>query len=255
MEQLFKELGYQLLSLPNSDTKPKDLLCKSGNAKANRLNTSLNELFTEGDNIKYPVTSADIILPKFKGKQLIDFNTSFGLKLLTGLFEKLGIKELKADAKWGSLDKVIFSFKNMREQNISLMNLDKYIHDANVNLQAQNFAKKLESDDIYVITSILKCDDFSVEKVDFSELGLSTSASVNEILDAHAKLNRSHSHKDGVTYKGDTPLTIAVKAVQIFMKNHGGKLRKKQNTAIQEVESLSVRGVVTYLMEENGLDI
>ncbi len=255
MEKLFKDLGYQLLALPNSDTKPKDLLCKSGTDKANRMNASIDTLFVEGDNCKLPIVNPDIMLPEFRGRQVLDVKTSFGAKLLNGLLQSLGVKEAGASAEWANTDKVVFSFKSMLENNIPLSGLDTYIHDAEVNPYAVNYKERLEQDDIYVITSILKCSDFSIENVDFSELGINASAAIPEILEAHANFKRTHTHKNGLFYTGDKPLTIAVKAVRIFYEKPWWADRSKAKYRLQETEDLIVRGSIFYLEEENGLDL
>lgn len=250
IKNLLKEHGYSLVALPKADIAPLELLSKE-TGYVSFLNGTVQTLFT-ADEAGVPTIQRNGEVSDIQGETSLSLDLEGGLSFLENIFKVIGINpayklgSLKGSTNLKNADSVVFSFSNLKEDKIDLLALDKFL---NGSIPKENEFKnafyKLKKNDLYVISSVLKSTDFSIEVFDSNATYVDISAEVKSIVDVNGKVSRDKDSEYKIHYKGDKPFVFALKAVQVlYDKPKWFEFWNKEEAyfRIQNKESLLLRG-------------
>ncbi len=242
------DLGYTWASLPSTDIRPLQLLVRTGPGVAEQMNTDLSKLFVP-NNVPVPLASLDRDLPaELNLSQKLDATVSANASFLQNLL-KIFTGDVSASVSWDKHASVDMTLNNARKQVVDLIDLDSYIHDATVNKAAQSFVEKLKSDQLYVITEIIKSKSFSVSMEKGTDAEIAAEIPT-QVATGKVKIGKDNSGKLLMTANSDKDLTVAIRAVRIFFDKPGFLSGKPGKFRLSSEEKLDVmKGVENYPAE------
>jgi hypothetical protein len=216
LQDYFKEKGYNVVALPKSNIRPLGLLALE-NGNLSDLGSRVDVLFEE-DSSPLPAVAKNVAIPDLQGQTVVSFRLSAGIGLLNGLLGSLGLGKAAANAKLSDSDKILFSFDGAAEDGIKgFLDLDNFISGAVPQVERfKTYSEKLKNSELYIITSVLKCNNFSIQVINKDSQDITTGIEIKEAASAHGELKRSKDSKILVSHTGKESLVFAFKAVQII---------------------------------------
>lgn len=215
IQNLLADYGYEIVALPKADIKPLLLLRKEGDALTS-MNSDVELLFQEDMTaIPLPATS----LPAINGKQALKFNLEAGVDFLSGIFKatRLTNSEIKAAFADDEAINLVFSFENIQEEKINLLVLDNYISSANPLEDAfKSTMELLIRSELYIVTNVLKSNQFSVKIENAQSSKAELSAKVAKMMESKVNFKQENGNNFSIETKSEAPLVFAYKAVQIL---------------------------------------
>jgi len=219
VSRVLKEKGYNVVRLPKADIESLDLLVKEESGLSS-LGAKFELLFEPAVSVAPPVL---VDVADIQGQDIIQFNGSLGLAFLnsfSGFSESLEAN-LKTKLEASNNARVSFSFKDIKEEKVNLLDLDNFLSGAiPVEGQFRTYSKKLRKSELFIITSVLKSNSISVSinKDNGQSVGLDVEAA--DTVNANLDLNRNISQEVEVfSVANSAPLTFAFKAVKIIYDN------------------------------------
>lgn len=216
LNEFFKNKGYNVVAVPKSKIKPLELLAKEGR-NLTALGNKLDVMF-EPDEAPLPRLFRNSTIPDMQGKSTFEMNIESGFNLFEGLLNTLKLGKLEGASKFNNTDKILFTFDDIKEDGIKgFLDLDNYISGSiPVENKFRAYEKKLKDSELFTITSVLKCKNFTVKVIDKDHKNVSTNVEVKEIASGSADLRRTQDNAFKISYKGEDSLVFAFKAVQII---------------------------------------
>jgi len=241
-KNILQEFGFNLVALPKPDIYPLQILAKKDKETVFKLG-NINDLFTQGDEIPPPTIENDKTIPNLlKGTYLVNLELKSKVSLLN--FWKSRFNGANFNAQITDNDKIIFSYSNGKVSEISsLLNLNAYINDAKINdKKISTFKDQLENDEIYIITGILKSNDFQVELVDNSNFKTNIEVSdTKKVVEVSSEINRQKESNNIISHKSETDyLIVGFQAVKLIY-NKPFWSTKKANYKIKSVDGIILR--------------
>ncbi len=212
------KLGYNLVAWPKTGIQPLLLLYKTANGVSS-VEATLKDLFKTGDTAPPQVSmneAADI-----KGSAELSFDAKGGVKMLDWLLNKLNLGKMSADVSLNESYEVSVSYLNVKEDKVSLLELDNYISTSVPSREKFNtFRNKLENNELYIINSIAKSNDISVTITAKDSQDIEADATIKGIMEANVSVARKQNNAIELAYKttDDKPIIFAFKAQQIIYK-------------------------------------
>lgn len=233
-----RDLGYTWASLPSTDILPLQLLVRTGAGVAEQMNTNLSKLFVP-KNLPVPLPSLDKQLPaELNLSQTLDASVAVNASFLQNLL-RIFSGDAGASFAWEKHSSINLMLNGAKKQVVDLLDLDSYMHDANVNQAAQSFVEKLKSDQLYIITEIIKTKSFTITM----EKGSSTEAELEvptKVATGKVKIGKSNDGKLLMTTNSDDELTVAIRAVRIFFDKPGFLSGKSGKFRLSSEEKLEI---------------
>jgi hypothetical protein len=207
LKNLLSDYGYNLVALPKEDIQPLLLLYKNGDAVSS-VEDSLEKLFKQA-NAPVPTVVKDKPVTNIDGSADVLFDAEGGVSMIGRLLEKLNLGKLNAKLKVEATHKVKITYENIKEDKVSLLELDGFITDANPDTaRFGTFKAKLENSELYVINNVLKSNSFSIVVEDANGTQLNVEADIKNIVNAN--VNVSKNKNNAITLKHNNPDTIIV---------------------------------------------
>lgn len=222
---IIQKMGYVWLALPREGIMPLTLLEQTPQNffqrifvedSAKVLSSTIFSLFTKSKGMAtLPKVSQPKNAPFFKGHDILDANAGIDLEGLKAIPQ---IANLDTSAKLSTSAKLLYAFKDVKVLTVETeVLLEEYINFAEL-AQAPGFVEKLQSGKLYVVTEVLQTTAFSIQDAsDFTISGDLDAGAIEGYLakiKADAKLHQDDSDK--IVYKGETPITFALKAYKIL---------------------------------------
>ena len=263
LKNLLSDYGYNLVALPKEDIKPLMLLYKNGSS-VSALDSTVDKLFSIAD-APLPVVIRDRVVTGIEGGASVIFDAEGGLTMLDWLLNalKMGKSSLKAGV--GALHKVKITYENVREDKVSLLELDSFISGSDpVPGKFNTFKEKLENGELYVINNVLKSNSFSVAIEDVTGSHVDIEANIRGIVDANVDMSRNKNNELTLRHSHtDTYVAFAVKAQQILydQKDWWQFFKKKEaQFRIKDQQGVILRGedkfpTKSLQIGEAGVDI
>lgn len=216
LKDYFETKGYNVVAMPKSNIRPLQLLSLEGKHLSS-LGSTVDVLFEE-DSSPMPSIKKDIIIPDLKGQSQLTLKINSGLTILNGLLNTLNLGNITTKANFSDSDKIVFSFDNIVEDGIDgFLNLDNFISGSIPNIDKfKTYKEKLLDSELYIITSVLKCNNFSVKLINKDSQNISAQIEIKDTIKADAELNRAKDNTIQISYKGKESLVFGFKAVQII---------------------------------------
>lgn len=220
-----RSFGYNAVRLPKSTIKPLQLYTKKGN-ELHRLG-ELSKEFVPRGNIGYPKILEGNPAPNISGKKSGELSLGLGLSMIFGVITSLGGITSGLDAKYQQANSIIFQYENVLEDSVEIIELDKFLNDADINPFSKYVAELLDSDSVYVTTSTLKTCKLAVFPKAKKEVDLDMQIpEIQSIVGPNIKVSSRGDTSSAMTFEGKTPLVFGFQAMQLFY-NKGCYTRQK----------------------------
>jgi len=221
-----KSFGYSVIRLPKADFKPLLILNYSEGRNLDRIG-AITKLF-EAEDVPVPPISFDNVAGDIQGQRTSEMSIGVGLTLLGSIIGAMGGSNLGLNTEYKSAKKVVFEFHNVLEDHVDVIDLDQFLGAADVNPNALTVGKMLEADRLYIVTSVIKSTEFTVEASTSSGTKVALDVPVvQQIVGANVKVEGNQAQASKITYKGTIPLVFGFQAVQLFY--HDGKYTSLKN--------------------------
>jgi hypothetical protein len=226
---IIRQHGFIWLALARENVMPLTLLEKKKDSffkrlfapgkEADALNATIFSLFPKKGKGVIPEPSGPHKAAFFKGFDVLDVRSEANVS--SNKAPLLG--QVEGSAKLATASKLLYSFVEVMHYGVETeVLLEEYLNTAKVVENAHGFLDKLHNGELYVVTDVLRTREFSVK--DISELSWSgdLNAEVVEQLKVKASIQSDHEKKKELYFKGDVPLTFALKASRIFFNKEEG---------------------------------
>jgi hypothetical protein len=216
LNNLLSDYGYNLVALPKEDIAPLMLLYKNGNA-VGAVESTVDKLFTISD-AALPVITKNKAVTSIDGGASVVFDAEAGVSMLDWLLKTLKMGKFSAKMEIGATHKVKITYENVKEDKVSLLELDNFISGSDpVEGKFNAFREKLEDSELYVINNVLKSNSFSIAVEDATGTKVDVEATVKGIVDANVDISKNKNNE--ITLKNtdaDNYVVFAFKAQQII---------------------------------------
>jgi hypothetical protein len=229
---IIQEYGYTWVALPKESLMPLTLLerIKEGfftrlfnSPMAARTNSTIFDLFPKSEKGTRIRQKAPEKVPFFNGFDISKNGAGLSIKGLTSL---KGIGDIEAT---GSLDQASMLLYNFESPVVIGVHteilLEEHLNLTPPNENAAGYLEKLHEGKLYVVTEVLQCQEFSVE--DASSIKVDGHTNIETLNGQLAAIkgngNLDNKLSQSLTYKGAVPLTFAVKARQIKIREQNGR--------------------------------
>lgn len=214
-----KNAGFVMLTLPQSDVNPLQLLMKTSSGTVDRLNASIEDLFLPQTSAP-PNVGGNKPLPEVQGEEELDMRFSADVDFLKGLANFFNVKgSANLSYEQGRFFKI--KLNNPQQNVVNIIQLAGFIKDSKVNDNAGNIVDNLEGNEIYVITEVIKAKSFRIERVDNEQTKGEVVVKAPGILDSSTNIDVGRKDSSDLNYEGGTPLTFALKAYRITASGGG----------------------------------
>ncbi len=221
-----KRSGFVMLSLPQGDVKPLQLLLKTSPGRVERLNAPIEDLFVP-DTTAVPDISEDASLPAIQGEEEFDMGIKADVGFLQGLANFFNLKgSASISYQQGKIFKV--QLEAPLHNTINIVRLAGFIKDSRLNENAGSIIDNLKKDEIYIITETIKAKSFRVESANNKQFDASLKANVPAVAAASTETHVEQKNNTNLDYEGEKPLTFALKAYRIRYSGggfFGGKVK------------------------------
>ena len=216
LQEFFETKGYNVVALPKTTIKPLQLLAEEDGSLIS-LENRVDKLFEE-DLVPLPAIYRNKTVSDLEGQTKFTFQMKSGFVFLEGLLKTLDLGSLSAKSEFKDSDKIVFSFNNIKEDGIKgFLDLDEYITGSIPMVDKfRAFKTKLEKSELFIVTSVLKCSDFSVKVLDKNLQDITANLNIKNVAAATAEMKRTKDNSLNITHTGDEKLVVAFKAVQII---------------------------------------
>lgn len=252
---IIEQKGFTWVALPREGVEPFILLEKVSNGVFQRIKNAVLEIL--GMPLSVSTLNADVfsLFPKpkgrgqkpelsppkevafFKGHDILDAEAGIDFKSFEDL-EIIGSAEAKVNLQ--KARKLLYNFKEPQQVSVnSEVILEGHLNRNKPNTKAVGFLEKLRSGNLYVATDVLQTTSFHIQDAsDFSIEGdIDLQAVESYIAQLKAVGKYDSQNKDKVGYKGETPVTFALKASKILYNNNTGHYSIRY-TPLKDVRSL-----------------
>ena len=215
LKNLLSDYGYNLVALPKEDIAPLLLLYKNDDAVSS-TESNLQKLFKIEDSAPPNIIKKKKVID-IDGAVNFTFNAEGGISMLDWLLKKLQMGKLSGKLKLDAKSKVKFSYKDINEEKVNLLDLDNFISGSEPDKDSFNtFKKKLENSELYVVNAVLKSNAFSIAVEDGNNQALDVEASVKKIVDVNVDVTRGENNVITLKHKEAIPIVFAFKAQKII---------------------------------------
>jgi hypothetical protein len=214
----FKDLlakeGFLPVALPADDYQVQQILIKDDKKVLKHLPDKVFKLFKQGENASLPMPKENITITGFSGTAATHAEAGISIGFLDKLVKKIGVS-LGFKLETSADEEIVFLFESpLKDEISSFIDLDAYLNDSSV--IEGTFGNMLKSDDIFIITAVLKSSKFAFGIVDKSKLSSSLDLpSIKDFVEGKFTLSKDGSTKRAYQYDGEKPLIFAVQAVQV----------------------------------------
>jgi hypothetical protein len=226
--QLYR-LGYSLIPLPEAGMEPLDVYGRQGR-ELFRLGR-LDALFDAGTGV-LPSVTPNIEAAELKITRSSSLDSGLGASIVS---DWLGKNQPEVAAKVHDLGKFSFQLKGVVKDRVDLVPLDDFLTAASMKSGAPFFRRMVDSDDVYVVTSLLKARSVLLSSTEkqAGNVNASLPAESGLPVGGKAKVEMVTSENAAQEFKASIPLAFAVQAVQICFLNGAYKTLRVDRSRLQ----------------------
>lgn len=213
--ECLKSAGYSVVRTPRADLAPLQLLMRAGR-DLERLG-ELGAVMQARRQAPLPEVCRDRPAAAISGRRTGAIEAGAGLSLLAGILAAMAGRSLEIGTAYRRAASVSFAFDDVREDAVSVADLDAWLVGARVASSGRFVARLLDSDDLFVITSLVKSRSFSVEVTDEDGAEVSVDLPViHQLAGAQVAVTTEGGGSSRLTYQGRTALGFGFRAVRLF---------------------------------------
>ncbi|MDN3588201.1 hypothetical protein QWY86_16070 [Pedobacter aquatilis] len=254
-----KSKGYNVVRLPRTDIAPLQILTKKKGVLEYLGN--IDTVLVSGPNAALPAVNPEADTANVSGQKTSDLSAGVAMSILGGIISAMG-GNLGIDAAYSNAKTIAFTFEDVKSENVDIIKLDMYLNDADINPLSRQISELLESDDIYIITSVLKSNKISVEATSKNNSSLKVEVPViKEIVGGKVDVSSESSASSKTVYSGDKMLVFGFKAIRLIYEN--GKYTAFENAdngiglsateTFERVKEVKDKGTLEYLAPSDNL--
>ena len=214
--------GYNLIRYPSENVKPYNILhCQPGKSKT-LLFGNLERFIVSPDKKDFPPVHQDIKTLDIEGEKPNEFQIDFGLGFLEGVGDFLSaLGSIGGELKIGyeKSRNVRYAYKNVSQEAIELGSLSNFLQDrVKPKMDSPFISFFNEPGRAFIITEILKSNQFEVEAYNEDRVGLE--ANINLILEpigTDISVGRGSDSNTKLVYQGQNKIPFAFKAVPLWL--------------------------------------
>lgn len=250
---MLKRHGFNLVSTPRPDIVPLQILAKSGR----RLEQvgHLKDLFVRGNSVSMPRKSRDTYIAKeLQNQKTLGIKSQLGIDILKNFLKPMKDKnkdkgktpKKKDKANDGTnnftmgfgivfenVDKFIFSYQNVYQNDVNIIRLDEFINDARPNYKAKAMVEKMKKNQLYIVTATLKSNSFSTEFVDKNNASINVGIpQIRGVIGGEIGLGYDKENSNKIVYENDKQLIFGFKAVKILFDKETRNFSLKSSKGI-----------------------
>lgn len=251
MEDSFKERGLLKVTLPREHISPLMIIQKVADGTGEIIG-SVDELFSS-TTTTLPLNVLGEKVSEFSGDNTAKMNMEAGLSFLQGIWSKLGKGELKGS--FNKEDVVSFHFNNLIRDSIkSEILLNNFLYTAITSMpENAPYRNALSNGELYIITSVLKSNDFTITVHDEKTGEGKLSIGLKELIDVDLKGGGSVESNESIKNNGGN-VVFALRAKRIIYKKGGILLKEKFSLENPEEMKILAQKVRTIdFPSSNGL--
>jgi len=209
-----KSFGYNVVRLPKADINPLQIITKNG--VASEVLGDLSTILVQGGTINLPLVKRNEITAAISGQRTSDLSVGVGLSILSNIIGAMGGGKIGLDSQYNNARTIAFEFQEVLTDSVEIAALDQYLSDADINPYSTHMRKLLESDDIYIITSVIKSTTLNVEAAAKDKTAIHVDVpAIQQIVGANIKIEANASQSSKVSFSGKIPLVFGFKAVKL----------------------------------------
>ena len=237
LSKLLNEHGFSFVKMPRP-IQVLDLFAKDRKGHLIPIG-NITDLFIK-KNEDLPDTELNQPVPSEIGG-LIDKKVD--MKLSMSLLKGFLPHSVGLESAFNSANNISFSFLDANLDSTSLIQLDVFINDAEIQEKSTTYKEQLKDSEIYVVTDVLKSKSFSVEALGANNVSLTLDGpEIEKVVKANANLKRSSEKKAKIIYHGESDLAIGIKAAQIHNNKSWLMPWKDLSFSLRSGQNQSVRG-------------
>jgi hypothetical protein len=225
-----KSYGYNLVKLPKADIKPLYLLGKDG--KDLTYFGQISQLLTGHENAPVPPIQENIKVVNISVSKSHNIDSGIGLAVMGNFLSSMGGSAADLKTQYSKAGGLSFEYSDVLEDRIDKIVLDQFLAKAKIT-SSPLVDVMLEKDQIYIVTSTLKSNKFTVEAVDNSNAKLEVDVkSLQDSVGSNIKVSEQTSTK--ITFEGAEYLVFGFQAVQLLYQNGRYRLFKSTSASLKE---------------------
>lgn len=217
LKDLLANEGYSTVALPSDDIECLQMLLQTSDGVLSRLGSGdrIKKLFKIDPRQPSLIVNLDATLPSITGSVCLVSNAQASIGFLQSLTKIIGVSlGFALDAS--SEDQLVFMFEAPKKDGIdSWVDLENYMNSSE--LAQTSYSDKLKDNEIYIITSVLKSNNFAVGLVHKDNLGAAlVLPTVKDFVEGSITMGKGCDSKRVKEYKGDKSLVFGFQAVQVY---------------------------------------
>jgi hypothetical protein len=212
-----KSYGYCPVRLPKSDLKPLQILFKKGTDlhRLGQLSTVLHSETISIPKIQENIQAANII-----GQRTSDIKIGIGLNILGNILGAMGGSAIGIQNIYSNAKNIRFEFNDVFEDSVEIAILDTFLGDADFNPFSRYVTELLESNYVYIITSTIKSNKFTVISTSSHNEEIEVNVpEIQSIVGPKVKVIANSATASKLTYEGSVSLIFGFQAVRLFYDN------------------------------------
>jgi hypothetical protein len=211
--EFLKAQGYCVVRVPRADLRPLQLLAKQDGA-LERIG-DLDQALAPGE-APAPEVSVAVPLPTLSGRRTGTLSAGIGLSLLGDAFRAVGAAPPSLGVSFQPGTTMSLAFDGVTEDRVDLVSLDRYLAAADVRPGSPTVSALLDSDDVYVITTVVRCRRLlvSARRSDGGSVALAV-PDLQGTVDVGGTFSVRAEGDTEVAYEGRTPVAFGFKAVRL----------------------------------------
>lgn len=213
-----RDLGFSPVAIPNDKIQPLIVVEKHGNAY--RRTTSVESLFDyDADKNPLPTIQQGVIPSKISKQTTSKIDGEIGLNLLQTWITQLAGVQFSFDVNYHKASTIEIEFLNNSQDETDIHEITKFLEKSSMATTASSYQDKIKNDEIYIITSVLKSNSFSIKVLDGNNNSVDLGAKQEQIGDVSVKIGADKQNQTLITYEGKIPLAFGVQCYQVFYNN------------------------------------
>ncbi|MEM1321473.1 MAG: hypothetical protein AAGG75_14550 [Bacteroidota bacterium] len=209
---ILQQYGFSFVKLPRPNLEVLQLMAKDPEGYLMKIG-NIQDLFLQR-YMAYPSILEEMPVPQeLSDNKSNKTEASVGIKLLSGILPQ----PASVATAFDSAASIAFSFKDATMDEVNLIQLNKFLNDADVDKNAGGYSDQVTNSEIYIITHVLKSKHFTVEALNSNGLSMDLEGpEIQDVLSANAKLKREKQSSAKMTYESEDPLVFGIKAARLI---------------------------------------
>ncbi|MDO6432960.1 hypothetical protein Q4E93_20295 [Flavitalea sp. BT771] len=228
---IIRQNGFIWLALAREGVLPLTLLEKTKESffqrligapgEAEAMNATVFSLFPKKGKGIVPKISPPGKVAFFKGFDLLDLKSEATVQAKQKI-PLLG--KSAASAKLATASRLLYSFGDVQHLSVETeVLLEEYLNTKTPVEEAYGFLKKLQKGHLFVVTEVLQTRHFTVKDAsDLTFSGELSADAIEKIIALKAKTQTQSEKEKELSFKGETPVTFALKAYRIQYNKEEG---------------------------------